>query len=153
MSDVISGKPPTSFWIIGGVALVWNLIGLMLYYMQVSATPEALAAAYSEAEYEFIVSIPTWATAAYAIAVTAGVLGCILLLMRNAWATPVFIVSLIGILAQDTYSFVIANGIEVWGVGVIILPIVVLIIAIGLVFYSRSAKDKGLINGVGPHKT
>jgi len=74
MSDVISGKPPTSFWIIGGVALVWNLIGLMLYYMQVSATPEMLAAVYSEAEYEFLVSIPTWATTAHAIAVTAGVL-------------------------------------------------------------------------------
>ena len=142
MSDVISGKPPTSFWIIGGVALVWNLIGLMLYYMQVSATPETLAAVYSEAEYEFLVSIPIWATTAHAIAVTAGVLGCILLLMRNAWAMPVFIVSLIGILVQDTYSFVIANGIEVWGVGVIILPIVVLVIAIGLVFYSRSAKDQ-----------
>lgn len=142
MSDVISGKPPTSFWIIGGVALVWNLIGLMLYYMQVSATPEMLAAVYSEAEYEFLVSIPIWATTAHAIAVTAGVLGCILLLMRNAWAMPVFIVSLIGILVQDTYSFVIANGIEVWGVGVIILPIVVLVIAIGLVFYSRSAKDQ-----------
>jgi len=55
---------------------------------------------------------------------------------------PVFIVSLIGILVQDIYSFVIANGIEVWGVGVIILPIVVLVIAIGLVFYSRSAKDQ-----------
>lgn len=146
MSDVISGKPPTSFWIIGGVALVWNLIGLMLYYMQVSATPEMLAAVYSEAEYEFLVSIPIWATTAHAIAVTAGVLGCILLLMRNAWAMPVFIVSLIGILVQDIYSFVIANGIEVWGVGVIILPIVVLVIAIGLVFYSRSAKDKGLIS-------
>ncbi len=142
MSDVINGKPPTSFWIIGGVALVWNLIGLMLYYMQVSATPETLAAVYSEAEYEFLVSIPIWATTAHAIAVTAGVLGCILLLMRNAWAMPVFIVSLIGILVQDIYSFVIANGIEVWGVGVIILPIVVLVIAIGLVFYSRSAKDQ-----------
>jgi len=146
MSDVINGKPPTSFWIIGGVALVWNLIGLMLYYMQVSATPETLATVYSEAKYEFLVSIPTWATTAHAIAVTAGVLGCIFLLMRKAWAIPAFIVSLIGIVAQDTYSFVIANGIEVWGVGVIVLPIVVLVIAIGLIFYSRSAKDKGLVS-------
>ena len=146
MSDVISGKPPASFWIIGGVALVWNLIGLMLYYMQVSATPEVLAAAYNEAEYEFIVSIPTWATSAHAIAVTAGVLGCIFLLMRKAWAIPVFIVSLIGIVAQDTYSFVIANGTEVWGTFLIALSIVVLVIAVGLVFYSRNAKDQGLIS-------
>ena len=145
MSDPINGKPPTAFWIIGGVALVWNLIGLALYYMQVSATDEVLRAAYGEAEYEYLSSIPTWVTAAYAIAVTAGVLGCILLLMRKAWAIPAFIVSLVAIIVQDTYSFVLSDAMKVFGTGVIAIPIVVLVVAIGLVFYSRSVKEKGWI--------
>ena len=55
MSDSINGKPPTVFWIIAGVALVWNLIGFALYYMQVSATDEVLRAAYGEAEYEYLI--------------------------------------------------------------------------------------------------
>ena len=143
MSDPINGKPPTSFWIIGGVALVWNLIGLMLYYMQVSATDEVLRAAYGEAEYEYLSAIPTWVTSAYAIAVTTGVLGCILLLLRKAWAAPVFIVSLVAIAVQDTYSFFLSNAVEVFGGAVIVIPTLVLLIAIGLVFYSRSAKEKG----------
>jgi hypothetical protein len=145
MSDSINGKPPTAFWIVGSVALVWNLIGLMLYYMQVSATDEVLRAAYGDAEYEYLSSIPTWVTSAYAIAVTAGVLGCILLLMRKAWAIYAFIVSLVAIIVQDTYSFVLSDAMTVFGTGVIVIPIVVLIIAIGLVFYSRSAKDNGWI--------
>ena len=29
MSDAINGKPPGSFWIIAGVALVWHLVGVM----------------------------------------------------------------------------------------------------------------------------
>ena len=146
MSDPINGKPPTAFWIIAGVALVWNILGISIFYMQVSAPPEVLQAAYSEAEYEFLSTIPAWATSAYAVAVATGVLGCILLLMRKAWAIPVFIVSVAAIIVQDAYSFVIADAIEVFGVGVVALPIVVLVIAIGLVFYSRSAKDKGWVS-------
>ena len=145
MSDPINGKPPSAFWIIGGVALVWNLIGLSLFYMQVSATDEVLRAAYGEAEFEYLSSIPTWVTIAYAIAVIAGVLGCILLLMRKVWAIPAFIVSLVAIIVQDTYSFVLSDAMKVFGTGVIAIPIVVLVIAIGLVFYSRSVKEKGWI--------
>ena len=43
MSDVLNGRPTTNFWIIGGAALVWNLIGLVFYVGQVTMSPEALA--------------------------------------------------------------------------------------------------------------
>jgi hypothetical protein len=142
MSDVINGKPPTSFWIIAGVALVWNLIGIMLYYMQVSATPDALRAAYGEAGAAYLESIPTWATSAHAIAVTTGVLGCLFLLMRKAWAIPLFIISLASILAQDTYSFVLSDGAALFGMPAIVIAAIVLLVAIGLVAYSRGAKTK-----------
>lgn len=145
MSDAINGKPPTSFWIIGVVALFWNLIGIMLYYMQVSATPEGLQAAYGEVGADFIESIPTWATSAHAIAVTAGVLGCIFLLMRKAWALPLFVISLIGIVAQDIYSFVLVGGASIFGTPAVVIAVVVLLVAIGLVFYSRNSKNKGWI--------
>ena len=146
MSDPINGKPPTAFWIIGGVALVWNLIGAMLFYMQVSATDEVLKAAYGEAQYEYLTAIPGWVTTAYGVAVISGVLGCILLLMRKTLAIPLFIVSLVAIIAQDTYSFILSDAIAAFGMGVIAIPTVVLIIAIGLVFYSRSSKDKGWLD-------
>ena len=146
MSDVSSGNPPTAFWIIAAVALFWNLIGVSIFYMQVTATPDALQAAYSEAEYEFISSIPAWATGAYAIAVVAGVIGCVLLLLRKVWAVPVFAISLVAILVQDTYSFAIADGISVFGAGAVVLPLVVLAIAVGLIFYSRMARGKGWLS-------
>ena len=146
MSDLINGKPPTSFWIIAGVALVWYLIGIMIYYMQVSASPEDLAQYYNEAELDFITSTPSWATSAYAIAVTAGVLACVFLILRKAWALPMFIISLAGVFVQDIYAFLIADGIGVWGMKGTILPFIVFVIGIGLIFYSRSAKDKHWID-------
>ena len=143
MSDIINGKPPASFWIIGAVALVWNLIGLAFYYMQVTATEEMLSVAYEDAEVEFIQAIPAWATAGYGAAVTFGVLGCLLLLFRSGWAIPSFIVSLIGILVQDVYGFLIADAIGVFGTGSLVLPLVVLVVAVVLIVYSRGAKAKG----------
>ena len=38
MNDLINGKPSTNFWIIGGAALFWNLLGLFLYYQNVTTT-------------------------------------------------------------------------------------------------------------------
>jgi uncharacterized membrane protein len=142
MSDVINGKPPISFWIIAGVALVWNLIGVMIFYMQVNASPQDLAQYYNETELAFLTSIPSWATAANAIAVIAGALGCVLLLMRKIWAVPMFIISLLGIIVQDIHAFVIADGIAVWGAGAAVLPLVVLVIGIALILYSRVAREK-----------
>lgn len=143
MSDVINGKPPTSFWIIAAVALLWNLTGMYFYYVQMTATDELLSTAYGEAQAEFIKSIPVWATAAYGTAVTFGVLGCIFLLLRKSWALPAFIVSLVGIVAQDTYAFVLAGAVDLFGKRSLVLPAIVLVIAVLLIVYSRSAKAKG----------
>jgi len=146
MSDPINGKPPTSFWIIAGVALVWNLIGIMIFYMQVTSSPEDLAQYYNEAELDFITSTPAWATSAYAIAVMAGVLACVFMLLRKAWALPMFIISLAGVFVQDIHAFLIADGIDVWGMKATILPFIVFVIGVGLIFYSRSAKDRHWID-------
>lgn len=145
MSEFLDGKPSTSFWIIGAAALVWNLIGLVLYYSHVTMTPEALAG-FTQAQQDFFMATPTWATAAYAIAVNAGVLGSLFLLLRKAWATPMFILSLLGIIAQDVHAFVLSNGLEVWGTEGIVLPAIVIVIGVALLLYSRFAKGKGWLS-------
>ncbi len=146
MSDTLNGKPPTSFWIISAVALVWNLFGFMIYLMQVTATPEALAAAYSDEQVAFIESVPVWAVSAFAIAVNAGLLGCLLLLLRKAWAVPVFIVSLIAVLIQNVHNFVLDDAIGVFGIQTLIIQTIVVVIAALLVWYSHSAKASGWLS-------
>ena len=143
MSDAINGKPPILFWVIAVVLLLWNFTGLMFYYGQVTMTPETLAANFSVAEREFMSQIPVWATAAYATAVTAGVIGAVLLLLRQAWALPVFILSFVGVLIQDFDAFVLSDAISVWGSSALALPVVVIVICVFEIWYSRSAKVKG----------
>ena len=145
MSDALNSRPSISFWLVGGAALVWNLIGLMFYYMQVTMTPEALEG-FTEPQQAFFSTTPAWATSAYAIAVTAGVLGSLLLLLRQGWAVLLFILSLIGIIVQDFHAFVLSSGLDVFGSQAIVLPTLVIVIAVALVWYSRDAKANGWLS-------
>lgn len=145
MSDVINGKPSTNFWLIGGAALIWNLIGLVIYIGQVSMSAEALARL-TEDQQALITSTPTWANAAWAIAVNAGVFGSLLLLLRKTWAIPMFAISLAAVVIQDIEAFVLRDAFGVLGVNSLLIPTMVLVIAVALLLYSRAAKSAGWLN-------
>ncbi len=146
MSDDFNGTTPMTHWLVAGAGLIWNLFGFMIYLMTVRATPEQMAQQYSAAEIAFMDAIPAWATSANAIAVTAGVLACVLLLLRRSLALPLFLLSLAALLVQDLYSFVLEDVVGVFGMVPLYIQGTVLVIAIALVFYTRGAKNRGLLN-------
>ena len=143
MSDALNGKPPTLFWVIAVVLLLWNFTGLMMYYGQVTMTPEMLAANFSAAQREFMAQTPVWATAAYATAVTTGVIGAALLLLRKTLALPFFVLSFAAVLVQDFEAFILSGAIGVWGSSALGLPAIVIVICIFEIWYTRLAKAKG----------
>ncbi|MDH3746855.1 MAG: hypothetical protein OER97_01515 [Gammaproteobacteria bacterium] len=136
---------PMSHWLIGGAALIWNLFGLMIYVMTVSATPEELAAQYNPAEIAFLEAVPAWATSANAISVTLGVIASVLLILRKSLAVPLFIASLAAILVQDLHAFVLEDVVAIFGMVPVYIQATVLVIAIALIFYALSAKKRGLL--------
>ena len=142
MSEESISGTPRSFLIIGIVALLWNVLGVMSYIMQVTMSPEALAQM-SQAERALNESLPAWVTGAFAIAVFGSTLGCVGLLLKKAWAVPVFLVSLIAIVLQFAYWLFVAKSIEVYGMEAVFMPLLVTVIAIFLVWYSRDARNKG----------
>jgi len=137
-----TNKPPTWFWVVSVIALLWNLMGVFAYIGQVTMSPEVLQAL-PENERALYESAPAWATGAFAIAVWGGALGCILLVLRRKLATPVLFVSLIAIVVQMYHSFFISNSIEVYGPGGMIMPVMVILIAIFLIWFSRKATANG----------
>ena len=136
-----SNKPTTLFWIIGVAALVWNGLGVMSYIGQAYMTDE-VKAALPEAERALYDNIPSWVTAAFAIAVFAGLLGSAFLLMRKKLARPMFLLSLIAIIAQMSYNLFMSKAAEVYGPGSIVMPIMVIIIGVFLLMYSKKAIAK-----------
>jgi hypothetical protein len=136
-----SNKPTTLFWIIGVAALVWNGLGVMSYIGQAYMTDE-VKAALPEAERALYENVPVWVTAAFAIAVFAGLLGSAFLLMRKKLARPMFLLSLIAIIAQMSYNLFMSKAAEVYGPGSIVMPIMVIIIGVFLLMYSKKAIAK-----------
>jgi hypothetical protein len=147
MTEESKSNPRTAFWIIAASMLVWNLIGLMFYYQQSTLTPEIMAdAGLTAQQIAHITNTPAWGHSGYAIAVNAGVLGAIFLLLRKVWAVPFFVLSLVGALVQDLDAFVLRDAIEAWGPSAIYLPLTVIVICCVEIWYARSAKAKGLLS-------
>jgi len=142
MSDELNGKPPTSFYIIGAVFLVWNIIGFMFYLQHAMMTPETVPESVDATMLAFMEATPVWATSAYAIAVNVGMLASIMLLLRRSIALPLYVVSLAGALVLDFDSFVLRDVVAIWGNGAYIVPSAVIIIGVVEIWYSRSVADR-----------
>jgi hypothetical protein len=135
-------KPaPKSFWLIALFGLAWNVFGVVQYLASVSATQESLIASGMTPEQAAVMlGYPAWMTAAFAIGVFGGTLGCLILLLRKKIAVPVFAVSLaayvvlyIGDITEGVFAALGAPQ-------VIILTSVVAIAAALLWFARRSEK-------------
>ena len=140
-----SSKPNGLFWAIGIIALVWNGFGVMAYIAQAYMTDEVLAALPQD-EQALYQNIPAWVTAAFATAVFGGALGALLLLLRKKLAKLLFIVSFLGILVQMYHSFFMSKNFDVYGPGAAIMPIMVIIIGVFLIIYTRKSAEKGWLS-------
>jgi peptidoglycan/LPS O-acetylase OafA/YrhL len=129
-------KPSTSFWIIGVIALIWNLLGVMAYLGQ-AFMPDEIKAALPEEQMNMLTNTPAWVTAAFAIAVWGGFLASMLLLARKKIAKRIFEISLLGIIVQLIYNFFIANGYEIYGATGLIMPVLTVLFGIYLIGHSK----------------
>lgn len=137
-----SNQPAKWFKIVAILALVWNIFGVIAYFIEVSMTDEAVAALDATMR-EYYENRPTWAISAFAVAVWAGLLGSILLVMRKELAQPVLVISLVGLIAQNYYSFFKTDYFATIGYGAAVLAIVVLVFSAYLVWLSRYASNQG----------
>ena len=76
---------PRAYWWIAVLALVWNLIGLAMFFSQM-LMDGAQVMQLSEAQRAVYLATPGWVNLAFAFAVIAGVLGALCLLLRRRLA-------------------------------------------------------------------
>jgi hypothetical protein len=135
-------KVPIWFRALSGIALLWNLMGILAFVVQVTMTDDMLVdlPADQQALYK---TMPSWVNIAFGIAVIGGALGCLLLLLRSRFATPVLVLSLLGVLAQNVYMFFLSDTFKVMGNGAMAMPIMIISIAVLLVLFSLKANKRG----------
>ena len=140
MSEFSTHKPPVWFWIVSALALIWNLLGVGAYIMQVT-NPEAAMAAMTEAERLATEALPGWYTGVFATAVFAGAIGCLGLLLRKKWAIHALALSLLAVIIQQLYLR-FATDINTMAPMYLMIPI----IGIFLVWFARHFSQKGILN-------
>ena len=137
MTDLSTNKPPIWFWIIAVIALIWNGMGVMAYLVRAFMTDEMIAAIPEEQQAEYLIEHPAWYTAAFALAVFCGALGCLALLLRKKWAYMLFLISFVAATIQQVYIMVTIEEASP------IMPIMIIVVCAFLVWFSKMSTAKG----------
>jgi len=131
-------KPPAWYWIVAVVALLWSLAGCFACYNQLSMSPADIAKL-PAAQQEAWRMMPGWVKADYAVAVTAGLVGSIGLLVRRRWARPFFAVSLIAVVLQFGWTFLASPVLRQVGPSAIVFPAVIFVLALVFLWVASHA--------------
>jgi hypothetical protein len=135
---------PKHLWIIGIITLLWNMMGAFDYLMTQTKN-EAYMGQFEPAQLDYFYGFPTWLVVFWALAVWGSVLGSILILMRKRLAVPVFLVSLVSMIVTAVYNLGFSNGAEVMGSSGLLFTVVIFVVALGLLLYSRAMQARGVL--------
>lgn len=141
----MGNKAPVWFWVVSGIALLWNLMGVGAYLTDVTMSREDMIANYGQVMADAAALQPAWATGAYAIAVFAGALGCLLLLLRKKLAIWALLLSLAAVIVQQAYIWLLSGMISEIGAANKVMYISIPIIAILLVWFTKSMTTRGIL--------
>lgn len=116
--------------------LLWNLLGVMAWYTQSHADLAAMART-DPVTAQIWRAMPGWAWGAYALAVWAGTLGAVALLMQRRWAIVLFALSLAGVVAQFGWTFLGTDIIARKGPATAVFPAVIALIGIFQLWWAK----------------
>ncbi|KAF1711495.1 hypothetical protein CSC70_06240 [Pseudoxanthomonas kalamensis DSM 18571] len=130
------------FWVVAVLGLLWNLLGAAALWMDMAMSPDAVAQL-PGAQQQIRAASPSWLYFPWAIAVAAGVLGALALLLKKRLAEPLFLVSLLALLVQVIGGYLTTPAWSLTGVPGLAFPAVLVVIALFLWRYASGAKARG----------
>ena len=137
---------PWHLWLIGIIGLLWSAIGV-ISFMLTQMNVEAVMSRFPPQQRAYFESFPLWAVLFWAIGVFSGVIGCLLLLLKNRLAFHVLVASAIGAIVSNLGGLFLLGGMEVMretgGLGFTAVPIV---FGAFLAYYAHAMSKKGVLS-------
>ncbi|MFK8058538.1 MAG: hypothetical protein AB8B78_00440 [Polaribacter sp.] len=137
-------KPSIAFWIISIIGFLWNAMGVDAYLNQ-SYKTDRFKSMYSEEQLEIMYNLPSWVTAAFAIAVFTSIIGCVLLLIRKKAAKTFFLVGLLAVIVQSIYNIFMNPGKDIYGAMDYSMLIMIPLFSVFLFWYAKKSADDGIL--------
>ena len=138
----MTSKVPASFRVVSILALLWNLLGVAMFFLQTGLSTEDIAAM-PEAQRVVYEAMPSWLAVFYGLSVFAGALGSLGLLLGRRWAVPLFAVSLASVLVQMVAIYALTPAWQASGASGLPMTLVIIGIAAFLLWYARRASVRG----------
>jgi len=138
-------KPNVAFWIIAIIAVLWNLMGVMQFFMQAMNT-ESFRAQYTSEQLAVVDALPLYYIVIFAVAVIASAIGAILLILRKKLAIPFFTAGLVAVLAQTVYNLFINEGKSAYGVFEYTMLIMIPLASFLLWWYAKHCNKQGWLS-------
>ena len=143
-------RTPAHLWIVGVLSLIWNAFGCYDYLMTRMRNTDYLASMMPDvdpnAALAWVDSFPIYAQIGWGLGVWMGLLGSVLLLLRNRWAVWAMGLSLIGAILGLGYQILAAPPLAgMDDMMAKVMPAVIILVAVGLFVYARAQEKKGVL--------
>ena len=134
-----AASAPAWYWAAATACLLFEAAGAFLFANSLTLNPATLPLD----QRAIFDATPQWMTIAWAVAIAAGVLGAIGLLIRRRLAEPLLLISLLAVVAQFSGIFLVRQLRELTPEDHLIVPVVILLLAYGVWQTAKIARRKG----------
>jgi hypothetical protein len=148
--DVRVRGVPIHLWIVGGLSLLWSGFGSYDYLMTRMRNTDYLAEMMPgidpQATLAWIDAFPFWAQFGWGLGVWMGLVGSLLLLIRNRYAVHAFGLSLLGAVLGLGYQLALAPPLP--GADdpmMVVMPYIIIVVAMLLFGYARAMSRRALL--------
>ena len=132
-------RVPVWFWAVAVSALLFEGAGAYLFANSLTLDPATLPLD----QRAIFDATPQWMTIAWAIAIGAGLIGALGLIMRRRFAEPALLVSVIAVAVQFSGIFLVKQLRELTPEDHLLVPIVIMVLAYALWQTAKLARRKG----------
>ena len=137
MNTIISDRPAPRWFTLAALgALLFEMVGCVMYLMQVSVDPAALP----RDQRALWDAAPVWMMAAYAIAVWVGLVGAIFLLRRHHLAEKLLLISLVAVIVQFSALLLVPQLRNLTTSDALFLPFVIIVVSYSIWHFAWLAR-------------
>ena len=143
MADLVYGqaKAPWHLWVVGGLSLVWNVLGALTIIMAQTGSAMDMDAN----EIAYYAAQPGWFRAVTDVVLISAVLAAVALLMRSRWAVHLYALSVAGFVVAAAYDAYQGTALFLDSQEWLVLECVTFALSLLQLFYALAMKSRGVL--------